>query len=262
MRNSILAGVLWFASAGIGFAQGVNTIQSFYNNSDFGILGVTRSNSHISSGIIRLDPDGVVSISGRRPRTFFLNTDTEGVAHAVSTEPTFAMVLMFVAFPNELMDNKPSLTIFRNSNWWRTGCPARARLCFDEMGTQSPPPLYDNADLEERLIHDRDLGDVAAIDHDLGIKFDGHPEGTNLESWNLRNFWSRRSRDEVICRVPNTFCSIKYYLMRFSPRPNPTGEQAVNFNADFWSAKAASIYVAAARNGDDFFNHYTLKFTD
>jgi hypothetical protein len=252
-----------FLEPGIaGAAQTAHGIVDFYNVSNFGILGVGRTKANLANAAITvLQPDKTLTIAGRTTRTFYLNTDTDGTQANINRSTTYAMVLMFVAFPNSLLKDKPILTVHRNEYWWRDGCSARGTGCFDEGGVDSPPPSYDST-LPDKLILARTQNDRSAVDRGLGVNFDGYAEETQLNSWDLRSFWNRKTQDESICRAADTFCMVKYYLLRFTPRDNPTGQKPLIFDAEFWSATAASIYVQSATNGDYFYKHYTLTLTD
>lgn len=234
-------------------------LSAFYSKTDFGALGVVRSSSGASTPIISVvEPDGDLQIMKRGKGKFYLNTGMSGADPEASTATTYAMVLVFVAHPQEV-SGKPTLWAFRNAKWWRQGCPPYAMACFgyDRLETTSFA-----SDLHDHLLQDRQHNNRDAVDRDMNAKFDGYPEGTNFQSWDNRDFWNKKSSDEPICRKPGMSCEVRYYMLRFTPSPNPSTDKSLDFELELWSAKAVSIYVFSPTNTDDFTHHYQVSFVD
>jgi len=239
--------------------QRVVGLSGFYSDTDFGALGIVRSSSSVSTPTISVvEPDRDLQVTKRGKGKFYLNTGMSGADSEASTATTYAMVLVFVAHPQDVV-GKPTLMAFRNAKWWRQGCPPYARTCFgyDNLEATSFDP-----GLHGHLLQDRQRNDLDAVDRDLSAKFDGYPEGTNFQSWDKRDFWNKKSGDEPICRQPGMSCEVKYYMLRFTPSANPSADKSLDFELELWSAKALSIYVFSPTNTDDFTHHYQVSFVD
>jgi hypothetical protein len=226
----------------------------FYQRySHYGQLGIVRSEGNGKLAISPLVPGQSLSAPQIGDRHFVFNHYLRQGGPPV----TYVAVLLFLAYPDDPTMVKPSLVVNRNSGWWRKYCPGSRPSCYRQAGESHQ---YFDPALAEKVRADHLQDRVEVVDVDLNRKFDGYPiPESALDSWEERRFWTHSPKDDPMCNKPATKCVVEYQLLRFSPTRSPASLSHVDFHANTWSVKGASIYVFSPE--EPFDAHYTVNFS-
>lgn len=247
-----------FLHGPLEFAEGTRT----------GQLGVVwnaknKSQARALKEVRLLDPGKLTELSSKRAGWFVVNHrfETEaGNEDDPELRNTFLSVMLIAVFKPDFTGG-PSLFVYRNANWTRSGPIWKGDRNFAGFSKGGVSEAYlKKAGSEFVELHKQKL--FEKVDEFLdGKRFHAAPTNGLDSSWDSRDFWQRDLSGISECSSQSSSCALKAYLLSFSQTDASESAKPLVFYTNPFGVEKLYIWTFSPIH-DAYVQSYTIQFTD
>jgi len=240
----------------------------FAENAQTGQLGViwnakNKSQARALKAVKLLDPGHLTVLSRNKAGWFVVN-------HRFETEPgngddpelrnTFMSVMLVAVFKPDFTGG-PSLFVYRNANWTRSGRVWRGIPDFASFSPKGVSEAYlKKAGSEFAELHKQ--ATVEKVDEFLNGKgFHGVPKSGSESSWDSKEFWQKDISRISGCDTPTSSCAVKAYLLSFSQTDANESAKPLLFYTNPFGVEKLYVWTFSPIH-EAYLQSYAIEFTD
>lgn len=240
----------------------------FAENAQTGQLGVVwnaknKSQARTLKDVKLLDPARLTELPQNKSGWFVVNHRFEtgpGNEDEPELRSTFMSVMLVAVFKPDFTGG-PSLFVYRNANWTRSGQvweTGRTRTKFGGEGISEA--FLKKAGSEFIELHKQES--FTKVDEFLnGKRFHAAPKSGSESSWESRDFWQKDLSGISECSSQTSSCALKAYLLSFSQTDASESAKPLLFYTNPYGVQKLYIWTFSPIH-DAYVQSYTIQFTD
>ena len=248
-----------------GFVHGP---RDFAEGAQTGQLGViwnakNKSQARALKNVKLLGPGQTIELPRNKAGWFVVNhrfETGEGNEDEPELRSTFMSVMLVAVFKSEFTGG-PSLFVYRNANWTRSGQVWEGPRNFSGFSAKGISEAYlKKAGSEFTELHKQDLAEK--VDDFLnGEGFHGVPRSGSDSSWASREFWQKDISNISGCDTPTSSCALKAYLLSFSQTDKNESAKPLLFYTNPFGVEKLYVWTFSPIH-EAYALAYAIKFTD
>jgi hypothetical protein len=155
----------------------------------------------------------------------------------------------------------PSLFVYRNANWTRSGPVWRGRRNYSGFSAKGISEAYlKKAGSDFAELHKQ--GSAERVDEFLNCEgFHGAPKYGFDSSWESREFWQKDISHISGCDTPTSSCALKAYLLSFSQTDASESAKPLLFYTNPFGVEKLYMWTFSPIH-DAYLQSYAIEFTD
>lgn len=248
-----------------GFVHGPRDFAEFARTGQLGVIWNAKNKSQAKAlkDVKLLDPGETISLPRKKAGWFVVNHRFEtgaGDEDDPELRNTFMSVMLVAVFKSDF-NGGPSLFVYRNANWTRSGQVWKGPRNFSGFSTKGISEAYlKKAGSEFAELHKQDLAEK--VDDFLnGEGFHGVPKSGSDSSWESREFWQKDISHIAGCSTPPSTCALKAYLLSFSQTDANESAKPLVFYTNPFGVEKLYMWTFSPIH-DAYSLAYAIEFTD